>query len=161
MVRAALACLVFASFASCAPARAASISSVNHVWCGTYKGSPSGCSTTVALAAGLVGAAAGGGGTWTYCGGPVAWPVYKTTTDCNGALGMVTLSSASCPGTDVISGDLLTCALLADSVTASLAAEGVDSATVLYVYSWGMGVVLSMWAIGFMAGVAVKVINAL
>jgi hypothetical protein len=57
---------------------------------------------------------------------------------------------------------LLCCPLLAlADVASDLIADGIDAADILYVYSWGMGVVLTMWAIGFVAGVAVKVINAL
>ncbi len=44
---------------------------------------------------------------------------------------------------------------------AELALIGVDSATILLVYTWGMGAVLSMWVIGYAAGVAIKAINLL
>jgi len=54
------------------------------------------------------------------------------------------------------------CPLLALANTASdLANAGIDAAGILYVYTWGMGAVLSMWALGYAAGWAVKVIQAL
>lgn len=34
-----------------------------------------------------------------------------------------------------------------------------EAAEVLYLYSWGMGAVLSMWAIGYAVGIAVSVIK--
>ena len=164
VVRAVLACLVFASFASCAPARAADYTSVNHVYCASVTGVSAGpaCAPSVAAAAFQI--AASQAGTWVTCGsGPTIYPVYKATGggSCATPQALVWLSRATCTGADVLSADLTTCTPVADSVTASLAAEGVDAASVLLVYTWGMGVVLMMRAIGFGAGVAVKVINAL
>ncbi len=154
-----LACLALLLAASCTPAPAASSASVNQVWCATYKGVAMGCATSEAAA--LVSITTGGApGSYVNCNtGPIAFDVAKMGT-CATPQAFVWLFSASCSGTDVVSGDLTSCTPLADSVTASLAAEGVDSADVLYVYTWGMGVVLAMWAIGFAAGVAVKAINA-
>lgn len=39
------------------------------------------------------------------------------------------------------------------------AAVGIDPATILYVFAWGAGAVLSMWAIGYAVGVATRVIR--
>lgn len=163
VVRAALACLMFTSFASCTPAQAADYPSVNQVFCASVTGVSAGpaCAPTVAGAAYQVSAAQAG--TWFTCGsGPSVYPVYKTTGggSCATPQALVWLARATCSGADTLSGDLTTCTPVADSVTASLAAEGVDTADVLLVYTWGMGVVLTMWAIGFAAGVAVKAINA-
>ena len=44
---------------------------------------------------------------------------------------------------------------------ADLALIGVTAEDILYVYTWGMGVCLSMWALGYATGIALKVINAL
>lgn len=49
---------------------------------------------------------------------------------------------------------------LAD-VASDLLDAGITSSNILQVYTWGMGVVLTMWAIGWAAGVAVQVIKAL
>ena len=164
VVRAVLACLVFASFASCAPARAAEYTSLNHVYCASVTGVSAGpaCAPSVAAAAFQI--AASQAGAWVTCGsGPTIYPVYKSTGggSCATPQALVWLSRATCTGADVLSGDLTTCTPYAESVSASIAAEGVDAATILYVYSWGMGAVLTMWMFGFGAGVAVKAINAL
>lgn len=164
VVRAVLASLLFASFASCTPARAADYPSVNQVFCAAVTGVSAGpaCAPSVAGAAFQV--AASQAGSWVTCGsGPTLFPVYKSTGggSCSTPQALVWLARATCSGTDTLSGDLTTCTPIADAVSASLAAQGIDTASVLLVYSWGMGVVLTMWAIGFGAGVAVKVINAL
>ena len=164
VVRVVLACLVFASFASCTPARAANYTSSNRVYCASVTGVAAGpaCAPSVAAAAYQI--AASQAGTWVTCGtGPMLYPVYKSNGggSCSTPQALVWLARATCASADVLSSDLTTCTPLAESVTAYLAAEGVDSATVLYVYSWGMGAVLTMWMFGFAAGVAVKAINAL
>jgi hypothetical protein len=42
---------------------------------------------------------------------------------------------------------------------AELALLGIDSETILLVWTWGFGSVLSMWALGFGVGVAVETIK--
>ncbi|MCF6281454.1 MAG: hypothetical protein L3J28_04450 [Candidatus Polarisedimenticolaceae bacterium] len=42
---------------------------------------------------------------------------------------------------------------------AALTAYGVTPENILYVFSWGMGVVLMSWSVGFAVGVGIKMIN--
>lgn len=42
-----------------------------------------------------------------------------------------------------------------------LALLGIDAPTILYVWSWGFGSVISMWALGYGVGGAVQVIRKL
>lgn len=42
---------------------------------------------------------------------------------------------------------------------ADLAVLGIDAPTVLYVWSWGFGVILFFWSIGFAAGAAIRAIR--
>jgi len=41
----------------------------------------------------------------------------------------------------------------------TLASIGIDPIQIAYVFSWGMGAVLSMWALGYATGVAVQLIK--
>lgn len=43
--------------------------------------------------------------------------------------------------------------------TAYLTLIGVDSSTILYVYTWGMGAVLSVWAIGYAVSAAIEIVR--
>lgn len=38
---------------------------------------------------------------------------------------------------------------------------GVDSASILYIYSWGMGAILSIWALGYALSAALKMLKKL
>lgn len=42
---------------------------------------------------------------------------------------------------------------------ADFAVMGIDAPTVLYVWSWGFGVILFFWSIGFAAGAAIRAIR--
>lgn len=42
---------------------------------------------------------------------------------------------------------------------ADLAIMGIDAPTILYVYTWGMGAVLSIWALGFAVGAGLTLIR--
>lgn len=42
---------------------------------------------------------------------------------------------------------------------AELAVIGIDAPTILYVYSWGMGAVLTMWQLGYAVGAAITAIK--
>lgn len=42
-----------------------------------------------------------------------------------------------------------------------LALLGIDPQTILYIWSWGFGSVLSMWSIGYAVGIAVTLIRKL
>ncbi len=54
------------------------------------------------------------------------------------------------------------CPLLVQAdIAADLAIAGIDAESILYVYSWGMGAVLSSWAIGYATGIVKEVIKAL
>lgn len=56
----------------------------------------------------------------------------------------------------------LFCPLLVQAdIAADLAIAGIDAESILYVYSWGMGAVLSSWAIGYATGIVKEVIKAL
>lgn len=58
---------------------------------------------------------------------------------------------------------LLSHPLLSHALTVEeeLIIDGIDAASILLVYTWGMGAVLTMWALGYAAGMAVAVIKAL
>jgi hypothetical protein len=50
----------------------------------------------------------------------------------------------------------------AESITSlTLDTIGIDPATILYVYTWGMGAVLLIWSLGFAVGAAVSAIKKL
>lgn len=71
----------------------------------------------------------------------------------------------SCAGTATQQADLSwlcdTSLQLVDSsqLVNELALVGIDSQTIFYVYTWGMGVVLFMWSLGLAVGAAKNVIK--
>lgn len=167
MLRAVLLCLLV-SMASCAgPVYAATYPSIQSYAgvayppsCGTYP-----CTVgPVSDVAGMIAATAAavpGPYTWATCSVGSAVRVYASNANTCATYSYAFTLSPSCNGADVLSADGLTCTGAAPPSSLDYSLIGVDAATILLVYTWGMGVVLSMWAIGFAAGVAVKVINAL
>jgi hypothetical protein len=45
--------------------------------------------------------------------------------------------------------------------TAYLTLIGVDPESILYVFTWGMGAVLSIWSVGYVAGIVVNLIKTI
>lgn len=150
MLRAVILCSLV-SMASCAgPVLAATYPAIQVYTGAAY---PASCGTypctvgPVSDVAGMIAATAAavpGPYTWATCTVGSAVRVYASNVNTCTTYSYAFTLTASCNGADVLSADGLTCTGAAPPTSLDYSIIGVDAATISLVFSWGMGVVLSM-----------------